>query len=96
MKLKHSIKPKGRLKMNTNVESLREVVALLEPPIPEAGISGAIIQIEDSPSHDAIAVLAYSYWEARGRQGGSAEEDWFQAERELREQKAAEPAEAES
>jgi hypothetical protein len=30
-----------------------------------------------------IAVLAYSYWEARGGQYGSAEEDWFRAEQEL-------------
>ena len=34
-------------------------------------------------SRERIARLAYSYWEARGRQGGSAEEDWFRAEREL-------------
>jgi hypothetical protein len=32
---------------------------------------------------DAIAKLAYSYWEARGYQGGSPEEDWLHAEREL-------------
>ena len=30
-----------------------------------------------------IARLAYSYWEARGYQGGSPEEDWLRAEREL-------------
>jgi len=30
-----------------------------------------------------IARLAYSYWEARGCQGGSPEEDWLRAEREL-------------
>lgn len=29
-----------------------------------------------------IAAIAYSYWEARGRQGGSAEDDWYRAERE--------------
>jgi Protein of unknown function (DUF2934) len=34
------------------------------------------------PSHDEIARLAYSYWENRGRHGGSAEEDWYRAERE--------------
>ena len=34
-------------------------------------------------SHEAIAQLAYSYWEARGRPGGSADEDWYRAEREL-------------
>ncbi|MGA2155991.1 MAG: DUF2934 domain-containing protein [Bryobacteraceae bacterium] len=40
-----------------------------------------------TPSHTEIAALAYSYWEARGRQGGSHCEDWFRAERELRRQK---------
>jgi hypothetical protein len=38
-----------------------------------------------APTHDAIANLAYAYWEARGRCGGSPWEDWFRAERELRE-----------
>jgi hypothetical protein len=32
---------------------------------------------------DAIARLAYSYWEARGCVGGSPEDDWFRAEQEL-------------
>jgi hypothetical protein len=32
---------------------------------------------------NATAQLAYSYWEARGRSGGSAEQDWFEAELEL-------------
>ncbi|MBZ5585136.1 MAG: DUF2934 domain-containing protein [Acidobacteriia bacterium] len=36
-----------------------------------------------APTHDEIARLAYSYWEARGRRGGSALEDWLRAEREL-------------
>ena len=30
------------------------------------------------------ASLAYSYWEARGCQGGSPEADWLRAEQELR------------
>jgi hypothetical protein len=34
---------------------------------------------------EAIARLAYSYWEARGYVGGSAEEDWLRAERKIRE-----------
>jgi hypothetical protein len=33
---------------------------------------------------EEIARLAYSYWEARGCQGGSAQDDWFQAEQELK------------
>jgi len=36
--------------------------------------------------HEEIARLAYSYWEARGYQGGSPEEDWYRAEREIRSQ----------
>jgi hypothetical protein len=36
------------------------------------------------PSPDDIARLAYSFWEARGYAGGSSEEDWLRAERELR------------
>jgi len=30
-----------------------------------------------------VAQLAHSYWEARGCQGGSPEEDWYRAEQEL-------------
>ena len=35
------------------------------------------------PSREEIAKLAFLYWEARGCQGGSPEEDWLRAEREL-------------
>jgi hypothetical protein len=30
-----------------------------------------------------IAQLAYFLWEARGGNGGSAEEDWYRAEQEI-------------
>jgi hypothetical protein len=39
--------------------------------------------------HEEIARLAYSYWEARGCQGGSPEEDWRRAEAELKARRAA-------
>jgi hypothetical protein len=32
---------------------------------------------------EAIARLAYSYWEAHGGAGGTPEDDWFRAEHEL-------------
>jgi hypothetical protein len=38
-------------------------------------------------THHEIAERAYSYWEARGREGGSAEEDWLRAIRELTEER---------
>jgi hypothetical protein len=50
-------------------------------------VTSPITVLEESPrttpSFDAIAQLAYSYWEARGYQGGSPEEDWLRAEQEL-------------
>jgi hypothetical protein len=36
-----------------------------------------------APSHEAIAALAYELWIARGSEDGAADEDWFEAEREL-------------
>ncbi len=42
--------------------------------------------VQDSTvDREAVARLAYSYWVARGYVGGSAEEDWLRAEREIRE-----------
>jgi len=41
--------------------------------------------IRHEPTHEEIARLAYSYYEARGCEGGSSLEDWLRAERELRE-----------
>ncbi len=38
----------------------------------------------NSPSHEQIARRAYEIFEARGGQQGNPEQDWFQAERELR------------
>ena len=42
------------------------------------------IQSLAAPTNEEIANLAYSLWETRGGIGGSAEEDWFAAETELR------------
>ena len=36
---------------------------------------------------EETACLAYSYWEARDRQGGSPDEDWLRAEEELKRQR---------
>ena len=37
-----------------------------------------------APSHDEIARLAYSYWQARREEeGGSAMDDWLRAEKDL-------------
>ncbi len=48
--------------------------------------AGPVTAVEtpvQNPNTEDIARLAYSLWEARGRQDGSADEDWFHAEQEL-------------
>ena len=49
-------------------------------PAPEGAGTSENVQIDP----EEIARLAYSYWEARGYQGGSPEEDWLRAEQQLR------------
>ena len=50
-------------------------------------VPAEMLQADDemsAPTDQQIAELAYSYWEARGGEGGSPWEDWFRAERELK------------
>lgn len=49
-----------------------------------AAIPGTTAAPAAQPSYEDISMLAYSYWQARGCQGGSPDEDWRRAERELR------------
>lgn len=42
----------------------------------------AIVEIASLSAHDRIAQIAYGYWEARGFQPGSPEQDWLRAEQE--------------
>jgi hypothetical protein len=42
------------------------------------------VAVERELSHEEIARVAYAFWEARGGQGGSPEEDWLRAEQQLR------------
>ncbi|HEX3914060.1 MAG TPA: DUF2934 domain-containing protein [Steroidobacteraceae bacterium] len=44
------------------------------------------------PEHRSIGELAYLLWQARGCPQGTAREDWLEAERQLREARAAERA----
>jgi len=62
----------------TKLHATRTKEAAPEPSTLEANSQGA-----NGPDSEAVALLAYSYWEARGFQGGSPEEDWLRAEQEL-------------
>jgi hypothetical protein len=50
----------------------------VQPEVAEAPVPVSI-----SITQDDIAQLAFSYFERRGYQGGSPEEDWLRAEEEL-------------
>jgi hypothetical protein len=52
-------------------------------PILPAPLAAEVVTRAES-FQDAVAPLAYSYWQARGYQGGSPEADWLRAEQELR------------
>ena len=41
--------------------------------------------VSREPSHNEISKLAHSYWLQRRAEDGTAEDDWFRAEKALRE-----------
>jgi hypothetical protein len=67
--------------------STRKAAPLQRPARSAASVE--LVAVVDSPHEpiaaQAIAALAHSYWVTRGCEGGSPEEDWLRAERELRE-----------
>jgi hypothetical protein len=52
-------------------------------PTPSVAAMPETEPTQEAPSREQIAILAYSYWVARGYQGGSPEADWLRAEQEL-------------
>lgn len=65
------------------VEESGAAAPAADGPEPGAPVS-SLPQPAFTITHADIARLAFSYWEARGRRGGSEQEDWARAERELR------------
>lgn len=47
----------------------------------KAAAAPATIAMVAVNAHEAIAKIAYGYWESRGYQPGGAEQDWLRAER---------------
>ena len=58
-------------------------VSAVETPVPVPPATPEVAAQAPRPSCEEIELLAYSYWEARGYQSGSPEEDWLRAEQEL-------------
>jgi len=57
---------------------------LVPPDVHPPGDSAESYLSQGVSLHEQIALLAYSYWQQRGCQGGSPEEDWHRAEQEIR------------
>jgi hypothetical protein len=65
--------------------SKAEPAAVLSVPAESATAAAPPAAIvSNEPTREQIASLAYALWESRGCQGGSPEEDWINAERQLR------------
>jgi hypothetical protein len=70
--VKHS-KPQG-------VEAPAEEIAA--PVAAVAAVQAVALAQPSEAPREAIAKIAYGYWEARGCTGGSPDEDWVRAEAE--------------
>jgi hypothetical protein len=77
----------------TVVQTAEAAVHLAEPVIAQTDTVPADIRIDNgidhgADHHAAISIIAYSYWESRGYQGGSQTDDWLRAEQEYRQRSA--------
>ena len=73
-------KPSSKRTVHTTAEVSHTPV--IEAPDVVSAAAASIAAPAES-FRDAVAQLAYSYYAARGYQGGSPEEDWLRAEQEL-------------
>jgi Protein of unknown function (DUF2934) len=64
-------------------------VIATETMIETSSIEVVALPVSSVNPEEAIAKIAYGYWESRGYQGGSPHEDWVRAEHEYRQRLAA-------
>jgi hypothetical protein len=73
-------KPAARTRAKHTVAPVESSLTPAAEVVPQEVAAVAVYE----PTYEEVAQLAYLYWEARGCQGGSPEEDWVRAETELR------------
>lgn len=78
--------PRASAKAVTHKHKKTTLAALPAEPFTAGPVPSRPAAPVAEPTHEDIARLAYSYWEARGCQGGSQDEDWLRAVAELRRQ----------
>jgi hypothetical protein len=66
------------------VKSVKHSKAAAPAVLREEMVRAETVPVEAAPvnAHEAIAKIAYGYWEARGFKAGSPEQDWLRAEQE--------------
>jgi len=74
----------ARRKVATRTRAQRTTESVDALATPAAEPESAAVAAVYEPSREEIAALAYSFWEARGCQEGSPEQDWLRAEEELK------------
>src|SRR5215467_2248815 len=79
--LRRKASPRARTTRTT--ESVQTPVANVTKEV-TGFVETATTHTSAAPTYQEIAQLAYSFWEDRGYQGGSPEEDWSRAEAQLR------------
>jgi Protein of unknown function (DUF2934) len=87
-------KPIAKRATSTKHSATKTTAIAAAPVCEEAGAvmapltNGGIVEVVEV-DREEVAKLAYLYWEARGGQGGSPENDWIRAEEELKNRKHA-------
>jgi hypothetical protein len=77
------VAPKPRAAQRvTSVKHSKAAAPAAIVKVPEVAQATAGVEISPANAHERIAEIAYGYWEARGFQPGSPEQDWLRAERE--------------
>jgi hypothetical protein len=76
--------PRGKSAVQSQAAAKAVIVTASDGPQKAvAAASPGAGSIDLISEQEEIARLAYLYWEARGGQGGSAEDDWFRAEQDV-------------
>ena len=83
--------PARRKSVSSKRATRPTAVEISNTPEPEACSRAVASSRAVESFQDAVARLAYSYWEARGCQGGSPEADWLRAEQELAPSRSSSP-----
>jgi hypothetical protein len=73
----------ARRKSTTTKRTVPSTVAVDVPAVAAETMTATVVPTFAVPTHDQIAALAYSFWESRGYQGGSQQDDWLRAEQQL-------------